>query len=114
MEFEIVVTKTAETDFDEAISYIAVSLANPGAASALADEFEMALKQISDNPFLFHHFKDSDGNNTEYRRYNIKTSHCFIAWKGNGLLSAGFCMPDVICTRYRWKSKLNTIKPNSV
>ena len=49
MEFEIVVTKTAETDFDEAISYIAVSLANPGAASTLADEFEMALKQISDN-----------------------------------------------------------------
>ena len=60
MGFEIVVTKTAETDFDEAISYIAVSLANPGAASALADEFETALKQISDNPFLFHHFKDSD------------------------------------------------------
>ena len=49
MEFEIFVTKTAETDFDEAISYIAVSLANPSAASALADEFEMALKQISDN-----------------------------------------------------------------
>jgi len=49
MEFEIFVTKTAETDFDEAISYIAVSLANPSAASAPADEFEMALKQISDN-----------------------------------------------------------------
>ena len=76
MEFEIVVTKTAETDFDEAISYIAVSLANPGAASALADEFEMALKQISDNPFLFHHFKDSDGNNTEYRRYTMEYYHC--------------------------------------
>ena len=45
MEFEIVITKTAETDLDETISYIAVSLANPGAASALADEFEVALKQ---------------------------------------------------------------------
>ena len=30
MEFEIVVTKTAETDFDEAISYIGVSLASYG------------------------------------------------------------------------------------
>ena len=47
MGFEIVVTKTAETDFDEAISYIAVSLANPGAASALADEFETAF--VADN-----------------------------------------------------------------
>ena len=90
MEFEIVVTKTAETDFDEAISYIAVSLANPGAASALADEFEMALKQISDNPFLFHHFKDSDGNNTEYRRYNIKNFTLFYRLEGKRIIICRF------------------------
>ncbi len=90
MGFEIVVTKTAETDFDEAISYIAVSLANPGAASALADEFETALKQISDNPFLFHHFKDSDGNNTEYRRYNIKNFTLFYRLEGKRFIICRF------------------------
>ena len=90
MGFEIVITKTAEIDLDEAISYIAVSLANPGAASALADEFEIALKQIFENLFLFQHFKDSDGNNTEYCRYNIKNFTLFYRLEGKQIIICRF------------------------
>jgi plasmid stabilization system protein ParE len=95
MEFEIVVTKTAETDFDEAISYIAVSLANPSAASALADEFEMALKQISDNPFLFHHFKDSDS-------YSFATSDSINIYRTNdmSLMPDRQVTPCIYCLRW--------------
>ena len=42
MGYEIVITGAAEADFDEAISYIAVSLGNPRAAGALADDYESA------------------------------------------------------------------------
>ena len=78
MAFDVVITKTAEDDFNEAISYIAVVLSNPVAATALADDYEEALKQISDNPYLFHHFKDSEGNNTPYRRCNIRNFSLFF------------------------------------
>lgn len=51
MAFEILVTGTAESDFNEAISHIAVYLKNPTAAGALADEYEKVLMQLSDNPY---------------------------------------------------------------
>jgi len=90
MGYEIVITGAAEADFDEAISYIAVSLGNPRAAGSLADDYESALKQISDNPFLFHHFKDSDGNNTVYRRYNIRNFSLFFRLEGKRIIICRF------------------------
>ncbi len=90
MEYEIVITKTAEADFNEVISYIAVSLANPSAASALADDYETALKQISGNPYLFYHFKDSEGNNTVYRRCNIKSYSIFFRQAGKRVIICRF------------------------
>lgn len=90
MGYEIVITRIAEADFDEAISYIAVSLGNPRAAGSLADDYESALKQISDNPFLFHHFKDSDGNNTVYRRYNIRNFSMFFRLEGKRIIICRF------------------------
>ncbi|MBQ9810797.1 MAG: type II toxin-antitoxin system RelE/ParE family toxin [Spirochaetales bacterium] len=90
MGFEIVITQTAEADFEEAISYIAVTLSNPIAAGALADDYEAALHQISDNPFLFHHFKDSEGNNTVYRRYNIKNFSLFYRLEGKRIIICRF------------------------
>ena len=90
MGFEIVITKTAEADFDEAISYIAVSLGNPSAAGSLSDDYESALRQICDNPFLFHHFKDSEGNNTVYRRYNIRNFSLFFRIEGRRIIICRF------------------------
>ena len=60
MEFEILVTEAAASDFDDAISYIALSLNNPSAAKALADDNDDALRRIADNPDLFHSFKDGE------------------------------------------------------
>lgn len=90
MGFEILVTQTAASDFEEAISYIALSLKNPTAARALADNYEEALNQISDNPYLFHIFKDSEGNNTVYRRYNIKNFSLFYRMDNNRVIICRF------------------------
>ena len=90
MEYEILVTGTAASDFDDAISYIALSLNNPIAARALADDYEEALNQIASNPFLFHHFKDSGGNNTVYRRYNIKNYYLFYRIDGKRIFICRF------------------------
>ena len=46
MAFDVVITKTAEDDFNEAIAYIAVVLSNTIAATTLADDYEEALRQI--------------------------------------------------------------------
>ncbi|MBR2282002.1 MAG: type II toxin-antitoxin system RelE/ParE family toxin [Spirochaetales bacterium] len=83
MGFEIFVTKTA-------ISYIAVSLNNPAAASALADDYESVLRKISDNPFLFHHFKDAEENNTIYHRHNIRNYSIFYRLEGKRIIVCRF------------------------
>ena len=90
MGFEILVTRTAASDFEDAISYIALNLRNPSAASSLADDYEEALRRISDNPFLFHCFKDTEGNNTVYRRYNIKNFSVFYRTEGNRVIICRF------------------------
>ena len=90
MAFEILVTGTAESDFNEAISHIAVYLKNPTAAGALADEYEKVLMQLSDNPYIFHHFRDSDGNKTAYRRCNIKNYSVFFRIDGNRFIICRF------------------------
>ena len=90
MEYEFLVTGTAASDFDDAISYITLSLNNPIAASALADDYEEALNSIASNPFLFHHFKDSEGNNTVYRRYNIKNFSLFYRIDGKRIIICRF------------------------
>jgi len=61
MAFDVVITKTAEEDINEAISYIAVVLSNPIAATTLADDYVEAISQIADNPFLFHYLWKSIG-----------------------------------------------------
>lgn len=42
--YDFVLTKTAEADFDEALTYISEVLENPEAAANLADEFEVQLE----------------------------------------------------------------------
>ena len=45
-----VLTETAEADIDEAIGYIATDLANPNAASDLADELEEKFDELCKTP----------------------------------------------------------------
>ena len=90
MEFEILVTEAAASDFDDAISYIALSLNNPSAAKALADDYDDALRRIADNPYLFHFFKDGEGNNTIYRRYNIRNFSLFYRVEGSRIIICRF------------------------
>ena len=48
--YDFVLTKTAEADFDEALTYISEVLENPEAATNLADEFEVQLELICKRP----------------------------------------------------------------
>ena len=90
MGFEILVTEAAASDFDDAISYITLSLNNPSAAKALADDYDDALRRIADNPYLFHSFKDGEGNNTIYRRYNIRNFSLFYRVEGSRIIICRF------------------------
>ena len=53
MAYEVLVSDPADRELDEAISYLAVTLAAPSAAKALLDGYESALQLLSDNPLLF-------------------------------------------------------------
>ena len=90
MAFDVVITKTAEDDINEAISYIAVVLSNPIAATTLADDYVEAISRIADNPFLFHYFKDGEGNNTPYRRCNIRNFSLFFRVEGTTVIICRF------------------------
>ena len=48
--YDYVLTEIAEADVDEAFDYIANELANPDAASAIADELEEKLEEICKTP----------------------------------------------------------------
>ena len=106
MGFEILVTRTAASDFEDAISYIALNLKNPSAASSLADDYEEALRRISDNPFLFHCsivLKTLRETILFIGGTTSKTFPCSTGRMGIGSLSAGFYMPEETYTPSQWK-----------
>ncbi len=53
MAYELIVSDPANRELDNAIGYIAVTLAAPGAATSLLEEYESALRLVADNPLLF-------------------------------------------------------------
>ena len=53
MAYKLVETALARQDLEDILSYLAVSLANPSAASAFADEVEKCYSALEQMPYLY-------------------------------------------------------------
>jgi plasmid stabilization system protein ParE len=70
--YKLTVTELADADLDEIISYIAVELAAPQAASAFADGVGDCYEGIKQNPLSFETSRDLRLKDEGYRRAVIK------------------------------------------
>lgn len=64
-------TKKAETDIDEVIEYIAVSLCNPQAANDLLDEIEKAIGNALAFPEMYQFLDNELVNSEGLRKINV-------------------------------------------
>ena len=71
MAYDLFVTEAAHEDLEEALSYIAGDLSNPGAASKLLDQVEAVYGQIKDFPMLYGCCHDLRLRNMGYRKVVI-------------------------------------------
>ncbi|WP_026652367.1 type II toxin-antitoxin system RelE/ParE family toxin [Butyrivibrio proteoclasticus] len=70
--YDFVLTLAAETDIDEAITYISEFLDNPDAASNLADELESQLEEICKNPKTGRIIENEFLRRNDVRRFLVK------------------------------------------
>lgn len=71
MAFDLYVTEAAHDDLDDALGYIAGSLANPTAAAKLLDQIEECYTQIQEFPYLYESCHDLRLKNLGYRKVVI-------------------------------------------
>lgn len=72
MVYKVVETKLAVQDLDEILEYMAVSLANPTAAAAFADEVEECYANLERTPFMYERCRDPQLFALGYRKAVIK------------------------------------------
>ncbi len=72
MAYKIVETELAVQDLDSILSYIALSLANPAAASAFAAAVEDCYSSLEEMPFLFELCRDPRLRALGYHKAVIK------------------------------------------
>jgi len=72
MAYRIIETELAVQDLDRILSYIALSLANPIAASAFADAVEECYSGLEKTPFMFELCRDSRLRALGYHKAAIK------------------------------------------
>ena len=72
MAYKVIVTDDAHEDMDEAVSYIALSLANPSAASSLLAEIEACFEQLRAFPFYYPSCGSFRLKERGYRKASIK------------------------------------------
>ena len=70
--YKISITELADADLDEIISYIAVELAAPKAASDFTDAVEACYANIQRNPMCYEASRDPRLRDEGYRRAVIK------------------------------------------
>ena len=71
MAYDLFVTEAAHEDLEDALSYIAKDLANPGAAANLLDQVEAVYGQLTDFPMLYECCHDLRLRNLGYRKVVI-------------------------------------------
>lgn len=70
--YKLIVSELAHQDLDHIISYIAINLVNPIAATNFLDEIEKCYARLKDNPFLYGKCYDLRLEMKEYRKAIIK------------------------------------------
>jgi plasmid stabilization system protein ParE len=70
--YRLVVSELAHSDLDNIVSYIAVQLANPLAATTFLDEVEKCYGYLKSNPFIYERCHDAYLEKGAYRKATIK------------------------------------------
>ncbi|NLV16663.1 MAG: type II toxin-antitoxin system RelE/ParE family toxin [Syntrophomonadaceae bacterium] len=70
--YRLVVSELAHMDLDTIVSYIAVQLANPMAASDFLDDVEKCYSYLKNNPLIYERCHDMRLEKEGYRRATIK------------------------------------------
>ena len=72
MAYDVLLTASAETDLDSIGEYLAVTLANPPAATKFFSSADSVISILSDNPFLFPICSDAYLRVRSYRSVGIE------------------------------------------
>ena len=70
--YRLVVTELAHQDLDSIVSYIAVQLSSPKAASDFLDEVDACYRHLEDNPKIYSKCQDKHLEAQGYRKVVIK------------------------------------------
>ncbi|MED4599724.1 type II toxin-antitoxin system RelE/ParE family toxin [Paenibacillus validus] len=70
--YRLIVTELAHQDLDNIVSYIAVQLANPTAASDFLDEVDKCYAHLRNNPVMYPKCQDNRLEKEGYRKAVIK------------------------------------------
>ena len=70
--FKLVVSDSAHEDLDNIISYIAVQLASPAAATNLLQQVELCYENLKSNPFVYERCYDFRLAQEGYRKATLK------------------------------------------
>ena len=72
MAYKLVETALAQADLDAILSYLALSLENPTAATAFANEVEKCYTALEQMPYLYEQCRDPRLSSKGYRKAVIK------------------------------------------
>lgn len=72
MAYDLLVTMAAQDDIEDALSYIAETLSNPGAAIKLLNELQAVYDQLRDYPLLYECCHDARLQSMGYRKVTIE------------------------------------------
>jgi len=70
--YKLNISELAHQDLEKIISYIAVQLANPGAAGAFLDEVDKCYVYLKSNPMMYAKCQDKRLEKEGYRKITIK------------------------------------------
>jgi plasmid stabilization system protein ParE len=77
--YELIVTELAHQDLDSIVSYIAIHLANPKAASDFLDEVNKCYSYLKTNPMIYSRCQDSRLEKEGYQKAIVK--NCIVIYK---------------------------------
>ena len=77
MEYDVIVSESAEQDIDEILTYMTEKLANPKAAADWADELQARYDELSSYPLIYGQATSESLKRMGYRRFVIKNYVAF-------------------------------------
>ncbi|MCL1875216.1 MAG: type II toxin-antitoxin system RelE/ParE family toxin [Synergistaceae bacterium] len=72
MEYEVIISESAERDINKILMYMTVKLANPQAATDWADELAMRYNELSKHPKMYGYSLIEPLRRIGYRRFVVK------------------------------------------